>query len=132
MEPHVMKKGFGSGAPYPYTPAVRAGDFVFISGQVPISADGTLVKGGVEAQTRAVLDNLGQALALAGCGFDDVVKVTAFLGEAGDFEAFNAVYATYFKVPLPARSTVCISLVIDARIELEAIAYRPLAAGGSA
>jgi reactive intermediate/imine deaminase len=126
MEPPFVKKPFGPPGPYPYTAAMRAGDFVFVSGQVPAGPDGELVSGGIEAQTRACLDNVKATLALAGCGLDDVVKCTVFLADARDFARFNAVYATYFTGAPPARSTVNAPLVVDARIEIEAIAYRPL------
>jgi len=93
---------------------------------VPTGPDGSLVAGGIEAQTDAALKNLGSALKLAGCSLEDVVKVTAFLSDPDSFNSFNRVYATHFKDPPPARSTVCTSLVVDALVELDAIAYFPL------
>ena len=124
-----MRQAFGSGGPFPYSPAIRAGDFVFVSGQVPTGPDGVLVGGGIEAQARATLNNLGKVLALAGCGLAEVVKVTVFLDDARDFDGFNDVYAEYFDTPPPARSTVCASIVVDAKIEIEAVAYSPVGAG---
>ncbi len=118
---------FGSpppGAP-PYHRAVRAGDFVFVSGQVPMAPDGTIVAGGIEAQTKQVMENIKTALALAGLGLKDVVKATAFLDDARDFAAFNRVYAQYFGEAAPARSTVQARLVIDCKVEIEVIAYSP-------
>jgi reactive intermediate/imine deaminase len=121
-----MKQAFGRRGPYPYSPAMRAGDFVFISGQVPTGADGAVVPGGIERQVGAALDNLKAVLETAGCGLQDVVKVTVFLKDGADFGTFNRIYASYFADPPPARSTVCAPLVIDAGIEIEAVAYKPL------
>jgi reactive intermediate/imine deaminase len=109
----------------PYSRAVRAGDFVFISGQVPAGPDGTVVSGGIEAQTRQVIENIKSALALAGAGLNDVVKSTVFLDDSRDFAAFNRVYAQHFGDALPARSTIRAELVIDCKIEIEVIAYAP-------
>jgi reactive intermediate/imine deaminase len=130
MEWITMKKAFGSGGKYPYSPAIRAGDFVFVSGQVPTDADGEIVSGGIAAQARAALDNLGKVLELAGCGVSDLVKVNVFLKDARDFGRFNEIYAEFVEDPPPARSTVCASLVVDARIEIEAVAYSPKGGGG--
>ena len=110
----------------PYSTAVRAGDFVFVSGQVAFDKDGKLVEGGIEDQTRQVLENVKAALAAAGCTMDDVVKCTCWLDDARDFGRFNAVYGSYFPGDKPARSTVESRLVIDAKVEIEAIAYKPL------
>lgn len=107
----------------PLSPAVRAGDFVFVSGQVPVNADGEIVAGGIEAQTRQVMENIRAALALAGCGFDDVCKCTCWLQDARDFGAFNRVYASYFPNGRPARSTTRADLMIDARVEIDVVAY---------
>jgi 2-iminobutanoate/2-iminopropanoate deaminase len=105
---------------------VRAGDFVYVSGQVPVGADGIVVKGGITEQTEQVLANVKAALALAGCTMDDVVKTTVWLEDARDFGAFNAVYARHFAQNPPARTTVESRLMIDIKIEVEAVAYRPL------
>ena len=120
-----MKQVFGTAA-VPLSPAVRAGDFVFVSGQVPVDAVGSVVPGGIEPQTKRVLDNVEAALALAGCSLEDVVKATVILADAKDFGAFNRVYATYFQKDPPARTTVEARLMIDIKIEIEAVAYRPL------
>jgi len=111
--------------PRPFSPAVRAGDFVFVSGQVPANAEGEIVGGGIEAQTRQVMDNLAAALALAGCSFDDVCKTTVWLQDARDFGAFNRIYLGYFPRGRPARSTVEARLMVDARVEIDVVAYRP-------
>lgn len=119
-----LKQVYGA-AHVPLSPAVRAGDFVYISGQVPTDAAGVVVPGGIEAQTRQVMDNVKAALALAGCTLDQVVKTFVILSDARDFGAFNKVYATYFPSEPPARTTVEARLMIDIRIEVEAIAYAP-------
>jgi reactive intermediate/imine deaminase len=111
----------------PFSPAVRAGDFVYVSGQVPAGADGEIVAGGIEAQTRQVMENLKAALALAGATFDDVCKSTCWLQDARDFGAFNRVYMSYFGNGRPARSTTEARLMVDAKVEIDMIAYRPLA-----
>ncbi|MBN9220318.1 MAG: RidA family protein [Mesorhizobium sp.] len=121
----MPKQTFGT-SHVPLSPAVRAGDFVYISGQVPVGADGIVVKGGITEQTEQVLANVKAALALAGCTLDDVVKTTVWLEDARDFGAFNAVYGTHFPKNPPARTTVESRLMIDIKIEVEAVAYRPV------
>ncbi len=123
-----MKQGVSSSdAPKaigPYSPAVRAGQLVFISGQVPIDpATGNLVDGDIAAQTRRVFENLGALLQAAGLSYANVVRTTVFLADMNDFAAMNQSYATYFSEPYPARSTVQVSrLPKDARIEIDLIA----------
>ncbi|MBQ0707681.1 MULTISPECIES: RidA family protein [unclassified Ochrobactrum] len=119
------KQVFGA-SHVPLSPAVRAGDTVYVSGQVPVGADGQIVEGGIEAQTKQVLENVKAALALAGATMEDVVKTTIWLEDARDFGRRNAVYATYFPKEPPARTTVESRLMIDIKIEVEAIAYAPL------
>jgi 2-iminobutanoate/2-iminopropanoate deaminase len=108
----------------PYSPALRAGQLLFVSGQVPIDpATGTMVTGDVAAQTRRVLENLGALLAAAGLTYADLVRTTVFLADMNDFAAMNEVYRTYFTEPYPARSTIeAARLPRDARIEIDAIA----------
>ena len=124
MSDRPAKQTFGSAA-VPLSPAVRAGDFVFISGQVPVGPNGRVVVGGIAEQTEQVLENVKSALALAGCTLADVVKTTVWLEDARDFGTFNAVYALYFPSEPPARTTVESRLMIDIKIEVEAVAYRP-------
>lgn len=109
----------------PLSPAVRAGDFVYISGQVPTDAGGNIVADDIAIQTGQVMDNLKAALALADCRLDQVVKTMVILKDAKDFAGFNAVYATYFPAEPPARTTVEAKLMVDIRIEIDAIAYAP-------
>ena len=124
----TKKQVFGA-SHVPLSPAVRAGDFIFISGQVPVGADGSVVNGGIEPQTRQVLENVKAALALAGAGMDHVVKTTVFLEDARDFGAMNKIYATYFAKEPPTRSTLECRLMIDIKVEIEAVAYMPLTKG---
>ena len=111
----------------PYSQAIRAGQFLFLSGQIPLDpATGEVVAGDVRAQTRRVLDNISGVLSAAGVSMDAVVKTTVFLVDLADFTAMNEVYATAFEAPAPARSTVQVSrLPRDVRVEIEAIALLP-------
>jgi 2-iminobutanoate/2-iminopropanoate deaminase len=109
----------------PYSHVVVSDDLVYTAGQVALDERGTLVGGGVAAQTRRVLDNLEGCLAAAGCTLEDVLKVTVFLADLGDFEAFNRVYAERFSAPYPARSTVGVRLADGLLVEIEAVARRP-------
>ncbi len=111
--------------PRPMSPVVRAGDFVYVSGQVPADEKGEIVQGGIEVQTRQVMKNISAALALAGCTLEDVCKTTVWLQDARDFGSFNRVYMGYFGAGKPARSTTEARLMVDARIEIDAVAYKP-------
>ena len=120
-----MTKQFFGTSHVPLSPAVRAGDFVYVSGQVPVGGDGKIVSGGVTAETRQVLENVKAALALAGCSLEDVVKTTVWLRDRDDFPGFNAVYGEYFPSDPPARSAVLNQLLVDVRVEIEVVAYKP-------
>lgn len=122
-----MKKITYGSSHVPLSPAVRAGDFVYVSGQVPFDANGVVVAGGIEAQTRQVMENVKATLALAGCTMDQVVKTFAILSDAREFGAFNKVYGSYFPSEPPARTTVEARLMVDIKVEIEAIAYAPKA-----
>lgn len=124
----AKKQVFGT-SHVPLSPAVRAGDMVYVAGQVPVRPDGSLVEGGIESQTRQVLDNIRSALALAGASMDQVVKTTVWIEDARDFGGMNKVYATFFPVEPPARTTVESRLMIDIKVEIEAVAYAPLVQG---
>lgn len=108
----------------PYNQAIRAGNFVFCAGQVGLDPEtGALVEGGIEAQTRRVLENVAAVLAGAGLTPEHVVKTTVFVADLGDFAAVNAVYAEYFTHDPPARSTVQVAaLPAGAAVEIEVIA----------
>jgi len=108
----------------PYSQAVRAGQLLFVSGQVALDpATGQIVAGDIAAQTRRVFDNLDAVLKAGGRSFADVVRTTVFLADMNDFAAVNDVYGTYFSEPYPARATVQVArLPKDARVEIDVIA----------
>ena len=108
----------------PYSQAIRAGNLVFASGQIPIDpASGRIVDGGIREQTERALNNLKAVLEAAGSSLDRVVKTTVFLADLGDFGEMNEVYGRFFKEAPPARSTVEVSrLPRDARVEIDVIA----------
>ena len=105
--------------------AIRAGDFVFLTGQIPFRDGQVMTTGTVEEQTRAVLEDIKATLAEAGCQMGDVVKAMVWLRDRADFPGFNAVYGEYFPVDPPARSAVVNELLVDVRLEVEVIAYKP-------
>ena len=106
--------------------AVRAGDFVFLTGQVPMQNGAVMTHGSIEDQTRAVLDGITETLALAGCDRTDVVKSMVWLTSRDDFPGFNTVYADYFPENPPTRSAIVNDLLVDVKVEIEVIAYKPL------
>lgn len=109
----------------PYTPVVRAGDFLVVSGQIGLR-DGALVGGGLEEQLRQAMSNLRGLLEGEGAALDDVVKTTVFLVDIGDYAEMNRIYVDEFGDHRPARSAVAVAaLPLGARIEVEALAYRP-------
>ena len=114
------------GQALPFSPAIRAGDFVFVSGPVAYGENGELVDGGLIAQTRQTIENLRRILEKAGCSLGDVIKCNVWLADARDFWSFNKIYAGYFPNIPPARSTVQSPLMIDAKIEIDCVAYKPL------
>jgi 2-iminobutanoate/2-iminopropanoate deaminase len=105
----------------PYSQAVKYGDMVFTSGQIPVDpATGKMVEGDIQAQTEQVFRNLAAVLAAAGTGLQNAVKVTVFLADMADFPKVNEVYARQFEQPFPARSCVEVSaLPAGARVEIE-------------
>jgi 2-iminobutanoate/2-iminopropanoate deaminase len=116
-----------AGAPKPigpYSAALKAGQFLFISGQVPFDpATGQMIEGDIAAQTARVLENIGALLAAAGLTHADIVRTTVFLADMNDFKTMNEAYGRFFSEPYPARSTVqAARLPRDARIEIDAIA----------
>jgi 2-iminobutanoate/2-iminopropanoate deaminase len=108
----------------PYSPVVVSGDLVFTAGQVAHDPTGKLVEGGIEEQTRRTLENVRTCLEAAGCTLDDVVKVTAFLADLGEFAGYNEVYREFFAEPYPARSSVQAGLPPGVLVEIEAVARR--------
>jgi len=115
----------------PYSQAIVAGDFVFCAGQLGLDPATTELADGISAQADRALRNLGAVLEAAGCGHGDIVKTTVFLADMADFAALNDVYAGFFGDAPPARSTFAVAaLPRGARVEIEAIAYRPAADRG--
>lgn len=112
------------GAIGPYSQAIRSGDLLFLSGQIPIDpATGQLVAGDIAAQTRRVMENLRAVLAAAGCTFADVVRTTIYLVDLGHFTVVNEAYGSFFEAPYPARATVQVAaLPRGAQVEIDVIA----------
>ena len=109
----------------PFSPAVQVGNLVFVSGTLGTAKDGTLVPGGITAETRQVLENIKGVLAAAGLGMDRVVQCTAFLADLAEWPAMNAVYRSYFPGgKFPARAAVQASLLYGARVELQCTAAK--------
>jgi 2-iminobutanoate/2-iminopropanoate deaminase len=111
----------------PYSPALRVGNLLFLSGQIPLDpATGQLVDGNIRAQTTRVLQNLAELLRAGGADFEHVVRTTIFLADMDDFAVVNEVYASFFSEPYPARATVQVArLPKDVRVEIDAIAFVP-------
>ena len=120
----IIKTESAPAAIGPYSQAVRAGGFVFASGQIPIDPKtGAFVEGGIVEQTHQVMNNLKSLLEAAGTDLERVVKTTVFLADMDDFSAMNEVYGQYFREDPPARATVqAARLPRDARVEIEVIA----------
>ena len=127
MQKHGIYTESGPVGGAPYTPAVRVGSFIFVSGQIPLDpATSLVVEGDFETQVRQCLRNLASILKQEGLGLDNVVKTTIFLKDLNDFGALNAVYGSYFTGVKPARSTIEVArLPLDVRVEIEAIAVAP-------
>lgn len=126
MRPKIIQPGESPKPVGPYSHAVRLGDLLFCSGQIPLTAHGELIQGGIGEQTRQVLQNLGTILKDQGLAHENVVKTTVFMTDLGEFAAMNAVYGEFFPANPPARSTVQVgALPKGARVEIEAIACYP-------
>ena len=113
------------GRSLPFTKAVRAGDFVFVSGQVPMGADGEIVAGNIVTQTQQTIENVKSILQSLGLGLEHVIKATVWLADTRDFWPFNKVYLEYFGAALPARSCVRADMRVDCKVEIEVVAYDP-------
>lgn len=112
----------GAPAIGPYSAALAVGRMVFLSGQIPLGADGAVVAGGIREQATQVLENMRSLLTASGADFTKVVKTTIYLADMGDFGAVNEIYATYFSEPYPARATVQVArLPRDVKVEIDAI-----------
>ena len=108
----------------PYSPALKVGNMVFLSGSIPLDpVSGQLVDGGITEQTTRVMENIKALLAAAGADFSHVVRTTVFMIDLGEFAVMNEIYASYFTAPYPARSTVQVAkLPKDVRVEIDVIA----------
>ena len=106
--------------------AVRAGDFVFLTGQIPMRDGVPMTDGSIQEQTRAILDDITETLATADCTREDVVKAMVWLRDRADFPGFNAIYGEYFPMEPPTRSAIVSDLLVDVKVEVEVVAYRPL------
>jgi len=109
----------------PFHPAVRAGDFIFVSGQVAKDENGNMCVGNIEEETRWTIEGIKRILALEGADLSDVVKVTVFLEDARNFGRYNKVFAEYFPDGRLSRTTVEARAVIECKIEMDAVAYKP-------
>ncbi len=112
----------------PYSPAVRAGDYIFVAGQVPVDAiTGQVVSGDVQVETRQVLTNIKNILEGCGSSMADVVRCGVYLVDGDDFKAMNEVYAEFFGEAKPARTTIIVAALPlkGAKVEIDAIAYKP-------
>ena len=110
----------------PFHPAVRAGDFIFVSGQVAKDADGNMIDGTIEEETRATIQAIERILAEDGASLDDVVRACTYLQDTRDFGRYNKVFGEFFKNAALARTTVEARAVINTKIEIDVIAYKPL------
>lgn len=117
---------FPSSGGFPFSNAIRVGDFVFLSGVIAFQPDGSVSTGPIEVQTKIVLDTLQGILKNAGCAMSDIVKCGCTLQDARDFGGFNTVYATYFPKDPPVRTTAVATHVLDGRVEIDCLAYKPL------
>lgn len=126
MARKIIKTAAAPQAIGPYSQAVEAGGFVYVSGQIPVDPkSGNVIQTGIQDQTRQVLENVKAILAASGCDTDRVVKTTIFIKSIADFGAVNEVYAGYFPSDPPARATVEVSrLPKDVGIEIEVVAYK--------
>ena len=110
----------------PFHPAVRAGDYIFVSGQVAKDANGNMCDGTIEEQCRAPIESIRRVLQCDGADLENIVRITVFLEDARDFGRYNRTFAEYFPDGLLARTTVEARAVISTKIEMDAIAYKPL------
>lgn len=109
----------------PFHPGVRAGDFIYVSGQVAKDENGNMCSGNIEEETRWTIESMRRILLLDGANLGDVVKVMVFLADARNFGRYNKVFAEYFPDGRIARTTVEARAVIECKIEMDAVAYKP-------
>ncbi len=126
MKRQSIRTDKAPGAVGPYSQGIRTGQFLFTSGQIPLTPSGEMVRGDIQSAARQALSNVENILAAGGASMADVVKVTVFLTNMSDFAAVNQVYAEQFKEPFPARSAIqVVRLPLDAPLEIEAVALVP-------
>ncbi len=126
MKKQAIRTDKAPGAVGPYSQGIRAGQFLFTSGQIPLTPAGEMVRDDIQSAARQALSNVESILAAGGASMADVVKVTVFLTNMGDFAAVNQVYAERFEQPFPARSAIqVVRLPLDAPLEIEAVALVP-------
>ncbi|KMN23790.1 RidA family protein [Pseudomonas helleri] len=116
-------KRYPSHLPFPFSRAIRVGDFLFLSGQVPMNPQGEVVRGDISVQTEAVMTRISETLAECGVGFDQVVKATVWLSDMQHFTGFNEVYKRHFPNGFPVRSTVGAQLALGVDVEVEVQAW---------
>jgi len=109
----------------PFHPAVRAGDYIFVSGQVAKDADGNMISGTIEVETKGTIEAIARILAEEGATLADVVRVTTYLDDVRDFGRYNKVFGEYFKDAVLARTTVEARAIINTKVEMDAIVYKP-------
>lgn len=126
MKKECVTTANGPKAIGPYSPAIKSGNMLFVSGQIPLDPkSGNIVEGGIEKQTVQVLENVKVQIVAGGCVMDDIVQTTIFMTNLGDFAKVNEIYATYFKDPYPTRATVQVgALPKGSLIEISAIAIK--------
>lgn len=127
MRKHIISTDKAPAAIGPYSQAVKVGNMVFTSGQIPVNpSTGELVKGGIDVQARQIFENLAAVLEAAGTGFEHVIKATVFIKDMNDFAEVNKIYQEYIPTPYPARSCVEVSrLPKDVGVEIEMVAIIP-------
>lgn len=106
----------------PFSPGIKTGDLIFVSGQGPIGQDGKVVSGDIRAQTRLTLENFRKVVAAAGSGMENVVQTVVYLLDLADFSAMNEVYSSFFPEPRPARTTVRADLLFGMKVEVQGVA----------
>jgi len=126
MSAAIAIRRYPTPLPVPFSKAVRAGDFLFLSGVLAMDAQARIVEGDVQAQTKLILERIAATLAECGASTSQVVKATVWLADLADFAAFNAEYAKHFAGALPARSCVQAVLYQGAKVEIEVQAFAPL------
>lgn len=111
-------------SPLPFTPAVKAGDFIFVSGQASVDLNGKIISDSFENECRRSFQNVSMILKAAGLGFQDVVQVRNYVGDQEDLPLFNSIYKEYFREPYPARTTIMGCLGDLLKFEVDVVAYR--------